>query len=120
MLVDGPETLGAQIDVLTKLANIGQLNIEAGVAKPDQAASAVVGDVQVHVPLAGLIDLDEEKARFQTELDEANGYAKNLEGRLGNDDYVKNAPDEVVQATRDELTKTQERARMIQEQINDL
>jgi valyl-tRNA synthetase len=68
------------------------------------AAAAVVGTLRVMIPLAGLIDLGAEKARLTKEIARIEVEIRKCEGKLGNANFVANAPAEVV---------TQERQRIV-------
>jgi valyl-tRNA synthetase len=76
--------------------------LQAGETEP-AAAAAVVGTMRVLIPLAGLIDLDAERARLKKEIARIEGEIRKCEGKLGNANFVANAPAEVV---------AQERARL--------
>ncbi len=69
--------------------------IESGADEP-AAAAAVVGTLRVMIPLAGLIDLGAEKARLAKEISRIEVEIKKCEGKLGNANFVANAPAEVV------------------------
>ncbi|MGN6228794.1 MAG: valine--tRNA ligase [Dyella sp.] len=67
------------------------------------AAAAVVGSLRVLIPLAGLIDLTAEKARLAKEIARIEGEIKKCEGKLGNANFVANAPAEVVAQERQRI-----------------
>ncbi len=69
--------------------------IESGADEP-AAAAAVVGTLRVMIPLAGLIDLGAEKTRLAKEISRIEVEIKKCEGKLGNANFVANAPAEVV------------------------
>jgi valyl-tRNA synthetase len=77
--------------------------IETGVDEP-AAAAAVVGALRVMIPLAGLIDLDAEKVRLAKEIIRIEVEIKKCEGKLGNANFVANAPAEVVTQERQRIT----------------
>jgi valyl-tRNA synthetase len=77
--------------------------IEAGTEEP-AAAAAVVGTLRVLIPLAGLIDLGAEKARLAKEIARIEVEIKKCEGKLGNANFVANAPAEVVVQERQRIT----------------
>jgi valyl-tRNA synthetase len=77
--------------------------IEAGSDEP-AAAAAVVGGLRVLIPLADLIDLDAEKARLAKEIGRIQVEIKKCEGKLGNANFVANAPAEVVAQERQRIT----------------
>jgi valyl-tRNA synthetase len=77
--------------------------VEAGADEP-AAAAAVVGTLRVMIPLAGLIDLGAEKTRLAKEITRIEVEIKKCEGKLGNANFVANAPAEVVVQERQRIT----------------
>ncbi|TAL95459.1 MAG: valine--tRNA ligase [Rhodanobacter sp.] len=77
--------------------------IEAGTDEP-AAAAAVVGTLRVLIPLAGLIDVEAEKARLAKEMSRIEVEIRKCEGKLGNANFVANAPAEVVAQERQRIT----------------
>ena len=69
------------------------------------AAAAVVGGLRVLIPLAGLIDLDAERARLKKEIARIEGEKKKSEGKLGNANFVDHAPAAVVEQERTRLSE---------------
>ncbi|MGB3049082.1 valine--tRNA ligase [Dokdonella sp.] len=67
------------------------------------SASAIVGDLRVLIPLAGLIDVDAEKARLGKEIKRIEGEIGKCNGKLGNATFVANAPAAVVDQERQRL-----------------
>ncbi|KLI64276.1 valine--tRNA ligase [Aurantiacibacter marinus] len=71
---------------------------------PEGAAMQVTAGEDVFiVPLAGVIDIDAERARLQKALEASQKEAKSLEGRLGNANFVDRAKPEAVEKARDDL-----------------
>jgi valyl-tRNA synthetase len=68
------------------------------------AAAAVVGNLRVLIPLAGLIDLDAERARLKKEIARIEGEIRKCEGKLGNANFVDHAPAAVVEQERVRLS----------------
>ena len=77
--------------------------IKSGADEP-AAAAAVVGSLRVMIPLAGLIDLGAEKTRLAKEIARIEVEIKKCEGKLGNANFVANAPAEVVTQERQRIT----------------
>ncbi|WP_267222530.1 valine--tRNA ligase [Dyella silvae] len=77
--------------------------IESGANEP-AAAAAVVGSMRVLIPLEGLIDLGAEKTRLSKEIARIESEIKKCEGKLGNANFVANAPAEVVAQERQRIT----------------
>lgn len=115
-------TFEAQRSLLLFLARLdpAQLSIVETVdTKPEQAYAAVLEDVQIYLPLAGMIDLAKEKARLSSELERAQADSARLESKLQGD-FASRAPEAVVQRERDRLVATRERIQKLQEQLNNL
>ncbi|QNK02612.1 valine--tRNA ligase [Dyella telluris] len=93
--------------------------IESGADEP-AAAAAVVGSMRVLIPLAGLIDLSAEKARLSKEIARIEGEIKKCEGKLGNANFVANAPAEVVAQERQRITDWTTQANALREQAQKL
>ena len=87
----------ANLAFLQKLAKIESVTwLEAGAEAP-MSATALVGEMEVLVPMAGLIDKEAELARLQKEIDKASKDLQRIEGKLGNESFVAKAPEAVVE-----------------------
>jgi valyl-tRNA synthetase len=93
--------------------------IEPGADEP-AAAAAVVGSLRVLIPLAGLIDLDAEKARLAKEIARVEGEIRKCEGKLGNASFVANAPAEVVAQERQRVADWNTQLAALREQAGKL
>lgn len=67
------------------------------------AATALVGDMELLVPMAGLIDKDAELARLDKEIDRKEKDRQRTSGKINNPNFVEKAPEDVVQKERDKL-----------------
>ena len=97
---DGNEAL------IKKLARMDELHIVAEFPK-GTAALSVTG-AEFGLPLADIIDVDEEKARLEKSLGKLAKEIGGMRGRLGNPKFVESAPDEVVEETRANLAEREE------------
>ena len=68
---------------------------------PVQDATAVVNDIEVCIPLAGLIDFEQEARRLRKEIEKGNAELLRVAGQLVNDRFTANAPTDIVDALRD-------------------
>jgi len=85
------------------------------------AAKALVGaDVQLLMPLGGLIDVPVETARIKKELGKAEKEIATLDKKLGNADFLSRAPEEVVAEIRGRLADEQQRQKMLMEALHTL
>jgi valyl-tRNA synthetase len=105
--------LEAQRGLLTFLAKIDEAQLTLTQAldeKPKRAVALVAAEgVEAYLPLAGLVDLEQEIARLQKALAEAIHEIQRAEGMLANKAFITKAPAHVVQQQRDRLAEQQER-----------
>jgi valyl-tRNA synthetase len=88
---------------LRDLARVEELTFAA--ADGEVGASAVLrSGTELFVPLAGVIDLDRERARLREEIGRLEGQRSATEKKLANEHFVSRAPEEVVGRERDKLT----------------
>jgi valyl-tRNA synthetase len=76
----------------------------------------VAGSVEIFLPLAALVDPEEERARLGKELAEAESHIERLEKLLGSD-FANKAPAQLVQKERDKLAVYKESAEKIKAQL---
>jgi len=93
--------------------------IESGADEP-AAAAAMAGSMRVLIPMAGLIDLGAEKTRLGKEISRIEVEIKKCEGKLGNANFVANAPAEVVAQERQRITDWTTQLTALREQAQKL
>ena len=110
--------LEARRSVLTFLSHLDAdtLSIVAACEPLARSASVVVGDVVVYLPLAGLVDLDAERARLQKALDNLEGRINGSQQRLAGP-FAQKAPADVVQREREHLVEMETEAAQVREQL---
>lgn len=114
--------LRQQATAIATLASLdaGQLYIyETIAAKPQGHIALVVGAVEIFLPLAGLVDADEERARLEKDLAETREQIERLEKLLASS-FAEKAPPAIVQKERDKLAAYQETAEKIVAQLSAL
>ncbi|HUL18971.1 MAG TPA: valine--tRNA ligase [Steroidobacteraceae bacterium] len=87
--------------LLERLAGLESLRVLAPGELAPQAAVALVGQLQLLVPMAGLIDAAAEAERLGKLLAKAHGDLRKTQAKLANGDFVRNAPAEVVALERE-------------------
>jgi valyl-tRNA synthetase len=90
------ELLKHHIDYFRSLAKIETLHCGTDVKKPPTSASNVISGAEIFLPLAGLIDLDIERARLQKELDHLKDLLDKISKKLANADFLQNAPGDII------------------------
>ncbi|HSD88284.1 MAG TPA: valine--tRNA ligase, partial [Kofleriaceae bacterium] len=85
------------------------------------AAKALVGaDVQIVMPLGGLIDVPTEKARITKEIGKSEKEIGGLEKKLANADFLSRAPEEVVAEIRQRLQDEKQRMQLLKDALDTL
>jgi valyl-tRNA synthetase len=74
---------------------------------PRGSAQLVLDEATVILPLADAIDVATERVRLSKERDKVAGEARKIAQKLGNADFVRRAPEEVVEENRDRLAAAQ-------------
>ena len=86
---------------LTQMANLDGLEVGIDLKKPESSASEVVNEIQVFVPLRELIDVGVEKERQLERLNKIKSHLETVRKKLFNENFVKNAPERVVNTEKD-------------------
>ena len=114
------ELLREQAKVLTALAGLDEKQVailESLETRPENSIALVAGPVEIYIPLAGMLDLDEERKRLQKDLADAQTQIDRLEKLLGSD-FAKKAPATVVQKEREKLVEFQQTADKLKAQLS--
>jgi valyl-tRNA synthetase len=93
--------------------------IEATLDKPETAIPLVVRDVDIYLPLEGMVDLDQERARLRSELAAVGAQINRLEELLRSP-FAERAPDHVVAKEKSKLEDFQETHRKLAVQLKGL
>jgi len=114
MLVSGAmntteNAINAQSDVLKRLARLENIDTFVGAA-PNGAISVVVGEATYYLPLAGVIDIEAEKARLSKSLEKLEKEIASVSGRLNNENFVSKAPPHVIEENKKGLVEAETKA----------
>ena len=101
---------------LTKLARLESISVLGAGQEPPMSATALVGDMQVLVPMAGLIDTKAELARLDKEIKRLEGEIKRVSGKLSNQGFVAKAPAAVIEKERAKQTEYEHALEQLTEQ----
>lgn len=104
-----------------RLARVSRLDVlPANSPRPEQAVSVVAGGIGLHLPLAGLVDVAEEKGRIAKELAEVEEHLKQAQARLENPGFVGKAPHHVVEGARRRSRELSEKAAKLRAHLAEL
>ncbi|MPT20307.1 MAG: valine--tRNA ligase [Pseudomonas sp.] len=102
--------------LLSKLAKLESVRVLAAGEEAPMSATTLVGEMEVLVPMAGLIDKDAELARLDKEIGRLEGEVQRVGGKLSNQGFVAKAPAEVLEKERAKLAEAEQAlAKMVEQ-----
>ncbi|PCJ91717.1 MAG: valine--tRNA ligase [Porticoccaceae bacterium] len=115
--------LDANHQFLAKLAHLESITWLKPEEEAPMSATALVGDMEILVPMAGLIDKEAEITRLNKEVTKLQKELERVQGKLSNEKFVSKAPEEVVAKEKGRMTDIEaalERLNQQQESISQL
>ena len=103
------------VNEIVRLARLQSLTFAEAV--PPGSAQIVLGEATLALPLAGVVDLQSEKARLEKELVKIDADLQQIAGRLGNPGFVAKAPEHVLEETRERKTELEARKAKISDAL---
>ena len=107
-------------DIIIALARLENLEIISDGVKPEKSVMAVVPGVEIYLPLSGMIDIDKEVERLQKEITQTEKYIATQTSKLANEQFIANAPNEIVEAEKTKLAEAETKAAKLNEQLTNL
>ncbi|MBR3206907.1 MAG: class I tRNA ligase family protein, partial [Bacillus sp. (in: Bacteria)] len=117
---DVQERLEKNRSYIERFTNPSVLEIGTDVPASDKAMTAVISGAELILPLEGLINLDEEIARLQKELDKLTKEVERVQKKLGNEGFMKKAPESVVEEERAKERDYVAKREAVQKRIEEL
>jgi len=105
---------------LSALAKLESITVLADDDKGPLSATAVVGDLSVLIPMAGLIDKEAELARLAKSIDKLEKDADRTRGKLSNEKFVGKAPEAVINKEKAKLADAESALAKLVEQITQI
>ena len=108
------------VDYINRFCHPKRLEIAADIEAPKLAMTSVITGVEVYLPLADLIDLNEEISRLQKEAKKLESEVTRGEKKLGNEKFVANAPEAVVAKEKEKLANYKQQLAATESRIEEL
>jgi valyl-tRNA synthetase len=106
--------------LLTRVGRIESVRSLAADEEAPASATALLGNMRLLVPMAGLIDVEVEKARLGKQRERGSTDLERLRSKLDNQDFVNNAPADVVTKTRQQVAELEQQISQLDEQLSRL
>ena len=101
IVLRGPEDITTIIqkysEYLLQMVKVTSISSGVNIDKPSQSAAAVINNLELFIPLAGLIDIEKEQDRLKNQIEDMKGRLNSVNSKLNNKNFVSRAPENVVQ-----------------------
>ena len=108
------------VDYINRFCHPKRLEIAADIEAPKLAMTSVITGAEVYLPLADLIDLNEEISRLQKEAKKLESEVTRGEKKLGNEKFVANAPEAIVAKEKEKLANYKQQLAATESRIEEL
>jgi len=95
------KVLNANMNYINRLARVSNLTVSTRIRKPGHSAVSVVENMEIFLPLEGVIDIDKETKRLEDKITELGNELKRTDSKLKNKGFISKAPVEVVNKARE-------------------
>ena len=106
--------------LLQRVGRVESITLLGDNEEPPAAATALLGDMRLLVPMQGLIDIDAERARLTKLQDKIKIDLQRSSGKLNNEKFVNNAPADVVTLERERVAEFEKAITQLTEQLEKL
>ena len=118
LIIEKKESKNNLQSIIIKLGHLS--SIKHTDKKIENAFSFMVKSNQYFIPLLDNFDKESELEKLHKDLEYSKGFLKIVEGKLSNEKFVKNAPEQLVHNEQNKLNDTKEKIRILTEKINSL
>jgi len=106
--------------LIINLAKLEELDLLDSGKRPAATISAVVEDVDVYLHFSGLLDLDAEQHKIKGKISNLEKIIKSKDSMLGNPDFIKRAPKEIVEKEKENKAKFADELKRIERMLHEL
>ena len=124
MLVRGNDKftsiLENNMELMSRMLKIEKLEVGHNILKPAQSATAVVENLEIFIPLKGLIDIEQEIIRLEKQVSDMQGRLNAVSKKLENKNFVDRAPREIIAHERNKFKDYNQQLDKLKENLNSL
>ncbi|MFC7678083.1 valine--tRNA ligase [Paenibacillus sp. GCM10028914] len=107
-------------DYIRRFCNTSEYQAGLSLEAPEKAMTAIVTGVELYLPLAGLIDIEQEIARLEKEVQHLTSEVERVEKKLSNQGFVSKAPAKVIEEERAKQADYSEKRNKVIARIEEL
>ena len=114
------EMIEKEANSFQRLAAVSELEVRSeNVAISKSDVSAIIDNLEIYIPLEGLVDVDKEIARLEEEKENLEKEIQRASSKLANENFVSKAPQKVVDEEREKLQKYQDMYEKVKERAEE-
>ncbi len=114
------EKIKRHSSVITYLAKLENIKIGSGIKKPKDSIAGIAGEVEIFLPLEGLIDIELEKDRIKLEVEKIESDLEKTLKKLKDRSFLERAPEAVVANTKNREAELKSRLEKLHSNLNGL
>ncbi|MBW2145378.1 MAG: class I tRNA ligase family protein, partial [Deltaproteobacteria bacterium] len=112
------ETIKQNQDMLINLAKLKSFSVQKPGERPAAAATAIIDDAEIFVSLEGIVDFAKEIKRLEKEIHKLTNELNIDEKKLNNKDFLRKAPVQVVERTKEKYELLVEKQKKLQANLD--
>lgn len=114
------DMLEENISILEFFVNCQEVETGENLVKPEHSAAIVLADLEIYIPLEGLIDLEAERDKLEKEIERLQGQLQGVMGKLSNENFVSRAPKHIVEKEKEKKEYIEKKMTKLKENLSDL
>jgi len=108
------------LEIIKYLARLEDLEVLAKGKKPSKSLSAIAGTTEIYLPVSGMIDIEKEVKRLESEVVRLEDFNSHLQEKLKNQRFLDRAPKDIVEKEKEKLEINKEKIEKINQQLTTL
>ncbi|MCX8030171.1 MAG: valine--tRNA ligase [Thermodesulfovibrionales bacterium] len=106
------------LNAMIKLTKASEINIGDDIQRTKDSAIAIRNEMEIYIPLGGLIDVESEIKRLSKEMSKIDSEISFVNKKLMNEDFLKNAPEDIIEKEKNKIDSLINKSIRIQESIH--
>ena len=103
-----------------RLAKVKTLSGGVNIAKPKAAIASVVRNIEIFLPLSGLVDIESEKNRLGKQIEKLTKELSGIKAKLANPNFLNNAKEEVVTKEKEKFIEVNTKLELLKNLLSEL
>ena len=105
---------------LERMVKVNNIESDINIKKPSQATTIVINNIEIYIPLKGLIDIGKEIERLNNQIENLQGRLKSVDSKLNNTKFISNAPGKIVNIEKDKKARYEKEIDILQDNLSSL